>query len=108
MFFLPDCPDCYNLVQQQVNILRRKINELRTIIENINKNPQAFNDTDFRRKLALVNDSVVRLWQDAKRFTGNKTFRFLSVKKNIILHNPSCKTVTFYENAIKKESCSVE
>lgn len=65
-----DCPVCYNLIQQQVTILRRKINELTLIIENINNNPSAIDDADFRRKLDSVNDLVMRLWQDAKRYTG--------------------------------------
>jgi len=65
-----DCPVCYNVVQQQVNILRRSVSELRLIIENIGDNPQAINDTDFRRQLTVVNVTVVRLWDDAKRLSG--------------------------------------
>jgi len=65
-----DCPVCYNIVQQHVNMLRRSITELRLIIENIGDHPQQINDTDFRRQLTIVNVTVVRLWEDAKRLSG--------------------------------------
>ena len=62
--------DSYNIVQTHVNILRRSITELRLIIENIGDHPEAINDTDFRRQLTIVNVTVVRLWEDAKRLSG--------------------------------------
>lgn len=65
-----DCPPCYRLVQEHITVLRSKVNELRVIIENIGENPQAINDTDFRMKMAAVNESVVNLWEDAKLAGG--------------------------------------
>lgn len=83
-----DCPVCYNLVQEHVRILRRKLNELRIIIENIGDNPQAINDTDFRRKLLSVNELVVKLWQDAKKYTGKSSlYRLMPVKSHGIASN---------------------
>jgi len=70
MYLFIDCPVCYNLVQEQINILRRKIIELRTIIRNINENPGAIDDTEFRRKLRTVNETVVQLLFDARRNSG--------------------------------------
>jgi laminin gamma 1 len=66
-----DCPVCYNVVQEQVNILRRQINELREIIIHIGGSDRPpIDDADFKRQLTLVNITVVRLWNDAKRFSG--------------------------------------
>jgi len=70
LHFVSDCPPCYSLVQDQVHILRSKINELREIIHNIGDNPQKVDDADFRRKLRAVNDSVNDLWRDAMHAGG--------------------------------------
>ena len=67
---MADCPLCYNVVQQHVTTLRLSITNLRLIIENIGEHPQTINDTDFRRQLTIVNVTVVRLWEDAKRLSG--------------------------------------
>ena len=40
------------------------------MLENIGDNPQAINDTDFRRKLNEVADSVDQLLEDAKQASG--------------------------------------
>jgi len=53
-----------------VNILRRKIIELRILIRNIQQNPGAIDDIDFRYKLRIVNETVVRLLEDARRLSG--------------------------------------
>jgi len=63
---------CYNIVQEHVNILRHSVSELHLILENIGHDPQAIDDTDFRRHLTIVNVTVVRLWEDAKRLSGSK------------------------------------
>jgi len=65
-----DCPVCYNVVQQSVNALRQSILNLRLIIENIGEHPETINDTDFRRQLTVVNVTVTRLYEDAKRLSG--------------------------------------
>lgn len=65
-----DCPACYNLVQERVTIHRHKLNELRILIKNIGDNPQAVNDTDFRRRMSAVNDTVNELLRDARNAIG--------------------------------------
>lgn len=66
-----DCPACYSLVQDRVNIHRGKISELRELIENIGRNPGKINDTDFRHRMSEVNDTVNLLVQDARRAVGS-------------------------------------
>jgi len=58
------------VVQRHVNELRQSIYNLRLIIENIGEHPEEIDDVDFRRKLTIVNITVVRLWEDAKRLSG--------------------------------------
>ena len=74
-----DCPVCYNIVQEHVNIVRRSIYELRLIVENIGDRPEAIDDTDFRRQLTIVNVTVVRLWEDAKQLSGMSTLVGLAI-----------------------------
>ena len=79
-----DCPPCYSLVQERVNIHRRKVNELRELIKNVKENPKSVNDTEFRRQLQAVNQTVNDLLSDAKNAVGkealnnrkNKEYRF--------------------------------
>lgn len=66
-----DCPPCYTLVQKRVNIHRRKLNDLREIINNIGNNPGDIDDTDFRRRLLQVQDSVNDLVRDARQIVGD-------------------------------------
>ncbi|KAL4219663.1 Laminin-type epidermal growth factor-like domai [Mactra antiquata] len=61
-----DCPPCYSLVQERVNIHRGKLRELNNLILNIGSDPTAFNDTQFLSQLTLVNDSVNVLLNDAQ------------------------------------------
>lgn len=61
-----DCPPCYSLVQQRVNVHRGKLRDLKNLIINIGNNPAAFNDTDFREHMNKVNDSVVMLLDEAR------------------------------------------
>lgn len=60
-----DCPQCYNLVQRQVNAHRAKLRGLTALIEQTTANPSLFNDTNFINQLAAVNDSVNDLLDDA-------------------------------------------
>ena len=85
--WLADCPVCYNLVQEQVNILRRSISELRLIIENIGDDPEEIDDADFRRQLTIVNVTVVQLWEDAKRLSGWYTYILLNNFLNVSVWN---------------------
>ena len=66
-----DCPVCYNLVQDRVEIHRRKLNELRVLIRQINENPRVADDSDFRHKLDAAAVEVDDLLDDARR-TGGK------------------------------------
>ncbi|KAK3087389.1 hypothetical protein FSP39_005285 [Pinctada imbricata] len=61
-----DCPTCYNLVQEKVNMHRDKLRELKDLVINIGNNPNAFNDTEFLSKMNMVNDSVVMLLDEAR------------------------------------------
>ena len=70
---LTACPACYNLIKERVDIHRRKMVDLRTLIDNIGKNPKAIDDTDFRRRLDEVNDSVMDLLNDARKAIGKFT-----------------------------------
>ena len=65
-----DCPACYSLVQERITIHRHKVNELRELIENIGKNPGQINDTDFRKRMNEVNETVVQLVNDARKAVG--------------------------------------
>ncbi|KAG1663944.1 Laminin subunit gamma-1 [Nymphon striatum] len=66
-----DCPACYNLVQDAVNVHRAKINELSELLESINKNPSIIDDKDFEMKLQEVMTSVDTLLEDAKQARGS-------------------------------------
>lgn len=61
-----DCPPCYSLVQERVNIHRGKLRELNNLILNIGNDPTTFNDTHFLSRLADVNNSVNTLLNDAR------------------------------------------
>ncbi|PVD22260.1 hypothetical protein C0Q70_18068 [Pomacea canaliculata] len=61
-----DCPQCYDLVQEQVNIHRGKLRELTALINNIGNNPSLFNDSEFLAVLGQVNDSVNVLLDEAR------------------------------------------
>ena len=65
-----DCPPCYDLVLDRVRIHRQKLAELREIVENVGKNPGSINDTDFRRRMNEVNESVNQLLNDARGAVG--------------------------------------
>lgn len=70
-----DCPPCYNLVQDQVNIHRKNLREMRKYMEVIKKSPTAFNDTEFLQRMKDVSSSADRLVRDARRInTVNSTF----------------------------------
>ncbi|ESP04836.1 hypothetical protein LOTGIDRAFT_211656 [Lottia gigantea] len=69
-----DCPPCYDLVQERVNIHRGKLRDLSNLINNIEANPGLFNDTEFINHLKTVNKSVNVLLNDARgASTGDGT-----------------------------------
>ncbi|CAG5119951.1 unnamed protein product [Candidula unifasciata] len=68
------CPQCYNLVQRQVNTHRAKLRELILLIEKTTDNPSLFNDSEFISYLQKVNTSVNVLLRDARATsTGDGT-----------------------------------
>nr|XP_002731086.2 PREDICTED: laminin subunit gamma-1-like [Saccoglossus kowalevskii] len=67
------CPACYDLVQDKVDEHRKKLNELRDLIDNIGSNPEAINDEDFEKRLKEVNDTINQLLKEAKMAAGNDT-----------------------------------
>ena len=64
--FFSECPPCYRLVQNQVNVHRGKLRDLENLIVNIGNNPAAFNDTQFLVYMNQVNDSVIMLLDEAR------------------------------------------
>ncbi|KAJ9596346.1 hypothetical protein L9F63_012621, partial [Diploptera punctata] len=67
-----DCPACYNLVQNAVNVHRAKLEELEKVLLDIANNPTVISDEDFEKKLKDVQDIVDRLWKDAKQGAGSE------------------------------------
>ncbi|KAK3719385.1 hypothetical protein RRG08_029540 [Elysia crispata] len=81
-----DCPQCYNLVQRQVNNHRAKLRDLTLLIEQTRDNPSLFNDTSFVNQLQAVNESVNYLLEDARgAYTGDgKVGQQLDVLNNAL------------------------
>ena len=67
---MADCPACYTLVQDRIKQHREKLGDLRELIENIDSNPGAIDDADFRERMKAVNDSVNELLEDARKAIG--------------------------------------
>ena len=65
-----DCPPCYTLVLEKVREHRAKLEDLRSLIDTIGRNPQAINDTNFHETLRAVNESVNALLRDARDAIG--------------------------------------
>ncbi|KAH9498965.1 Laminin subunit gamma-1 [Bulinus truncatus] len=61
-----DCPQCYNLVQQQVSIHRANLRDLKLVIEQTSNNPSLFNDSNFYTYLSGVNSSITAILQEAR------------------------------------------
>lgn len=68
-----DCPPCYNLVQDAVNVHRRRLDELVDTLRKINGSQTVFKkDGDFERELKNVQDRVKDLLRDATQNSGSK------------------------------------
>ncbi|XP_059157945.1 laminin subunit gamma-1-like [Physella acuta] len=61
-----DCPQCYNLVQDEVNRHRGKLRDLAILINKTTNNPSLFNDSQFVAYLTSVNSSINVLLRDAR------------------------------------------
>ncbi|XP_070532708.1 laminin subunit gamma-1-like [Ptychodera flava] len=67
------CPACYDLVQDAVDEHRKKLKELRDLIDNIGSNPEAINDEQFEKRMKEVNDTINDLLHDAMMAAGNES-----------------------------------
>lgn len=65
-----DCPACYTLVQESVEVHRNKIGELKTLLEEIEQNHQKVEDANFEIQLNKIIDKVHILLQEAKAAQG--------------------------------------
>jgi len=83
-FSTPDCPPCYSLVQERVNVHRGKLRELNNLILNIGNDPTAFNDTKFLAQLMVVNDSVNNLLDEARGASSKDCVGFIGMCKSIL------------------------
>ena len=105
-----DCPVCYNLVQERVREHRLKLRQLKELIINIGKNPQAINDTDFRLKMAAVSRTVDSLLADARRTGGQWGARrvvaafALSIERFQMVARSKCRGTARYRYRIFKVS----
>ncbi|KAJ8300900.1 hypothetical protein KUTeg_022419 [Tegillarca granosa] len=102
-----DCPPCYSLVQQRVNVHRGKLRDLKNLIINIGNNPAAFNDTDFKEHMNKVNDSVMMLLDEARGAisdNGTLTKQLADMKKTI--QDVMIKTGTITRNIKSADEAS--
>lgn len=65
-----DCPDCYNLVLDAANDHRRKLADLKKILQEIASNPTVIDDAKFERNLKDVEDKINALSDSAKSGSG--------------------------------------
>ncbi|XP_034942261.1 laminin subunit gamma-1 [Chelonus insularis] len=66
-----DCPACYNLVQDAVNLHRRRLADLENTLNKINSSPTVIKDSDFEKELKNVENRVRDLLQAAKEGSGS-------------------------------------
>lgn len=67
-----DCPPCYNLIQDAVNLHRRRLSDLQGTLRKINNSPTVIKDSDFEKELKNVENRVRTLLQIAKQGSGSK------------------------------------
>lgn len=65
-----DCPPCYTLVQESVAAHRVKVNDLKTLLDEIESNPSAVDDANFDKQLNEIIRMVQQLLQEAKDAQG--------------------------------------
>lgn len=65
-----NCPPCYNLVQDAVNMHRNKLQSLEQSIKNISNSDLVSFDADFEEKLKSVRKKVEKLAEDVKGATA--------------------------------------
>lgn len=102
-----DCPKCYDLVQEQVNIHRGKLRDLNNLINNIGSNPSLFNDSEFLSVLGQVNSSINMLMDEARgASTGDGTIgkQLQDLKDSLREVLEKCGQITRSVAAAAKES----
>ncbi|XP_017769170.1 PREDICTED: laminin subunit gamma-1-like [Nicrophorus vespilloides] len=65
-----DCPDCYNLVQDASRRHLSKIHQLRSILDEIERNPTVIDDDTFEEQLQEIQDEVMIITDQAKSGLG--------------------------------------
>lgn len=65
-----DCPQCYNLVQNEVRSHNDKLNKLHDILNKIEHQPTVITDEDFPEKLKEVEQDIDDLFKKVKNITG--------------------------------------
>ncbi|CAG0891651.1 unnamed protein product [Darwinula stevensoni] len=61
-----DCPPCYNLVQEAVNVHRGRLTEIEGLLDEIATNPTVAEDINFEMKLQEIQRKVNQLLHDTR------------------------------------------
>lgn len=67
-----DCPPCYGLVQDIVNIHRSKLNSLRNLLDEIASKPTEVEDNTFEAQLQELLDRINQLTEEVRRLGGEE------------------------------------
>lgn len=94
-----DCPACYNLVEDAVQDHRAKLNDLRRILKDIANSPTTTDDVDFESRLAEVQRSVDKLYDDARSGAGSEDKSLLQKIEDL---RKQLQTVETSTNQVKK------
>lgn len=65
-----DCPQCYNLVQNEVRSHNEKLSKLYDILDKIERQPTVITDEEFPEKLKEVEQDIDQLHRKTKNITG--------------------------------------
>ncbi|XP_066148589.1 laminin subunit gamma-1-like [Euwallacea fornicatus] len=68
-----DCPECYNLVQNDYRAHSNKLEKLNEIINEIERRPTVITDSDFRTELEKLDDDIDELYDKVKTATGEES-----------------------------------
>ncbi|KAF5273327.1 hypothetical protein FQR65_LT04750 [Abscondita terminalis] len=81
-----NCPDCYNLVQDDVKRHLHKLERLVDILDKIERNPTVIDDENFEEQLKSIEEEIESLLVEAKTGTGDKIAQTLTeIEENIFL-----------------------
>ncbi|KAJ8915786.1 hypothetical protein NQ315_004598 [Exocentrus adspersus] len=65
-----NCPDCYNLIQNEVNSHSTKLNRLNDILDEIERQPTVISDEDFLETMTEAQQDIDQLYEEVKNATG--------------------------------------